>query len=419
MVRLPSVALRCRSNCQLDYTSPEKSRVITAHREQLSSLDELYNVEKDILGSGGFGIVRRASLRSGGPSCAVKTIAKINRIAKATADSEAQILQGLAHPGICKLLHVCEDPKHIHLVLECVNGHDLFEEIIPQRPVTESRTMRLMEQVFEALEYCHTMEYAVIHRDLKPENIMVSDKEADGSCPQVKIIDWGLAVVCRTTVETPIVGTACYMSPEAFSRGVYSRASDMWSAGVVMYVLLTGGDILRQSRPLSAFDSSQARKLQDLGTSQSALDLLHGFLKSSPDERFTAASALRLATARPSLDILQLSGAHSADAVDLETDFVIFDDLIQVGEPPSEMTKQQCRQLSDGIHNEVLEDQVLQEASMTANKPSRPCASVQDHKENIGPGAPHVCKHVPPAASSKRKAFATRASALGSCRSIR
>jgi len=287
MVRLPSGALKCRSNCKVDVDD-----ACDKNRKQYASLEEFYDVEKNVLGSGGFGIVRKATLRAGSSVCAVKTIAKASRVAVATANQEAQILQGLVHPTICKLIDVYEDPLHIHLVLECVIGHELFEEISATRLMTESRAACIMHQVFEAMQYCHDRR-SIIHRDLKPENIMLTDSQAHPFEPQVKIIDWGLAAVCHDTIETPIVGTAAYLSPEALSAGIYSSASDMWSLGAVLYALLTGGDIPLQFKPISSSNSPQAKLLHELGTSQAACDILHSLLKCQACDRLSAASATR------------------------------------------------------------------------------------------------------------------------------
>jgi serine/threonine protein kinase len=259
-------------------------------RKQVLSLDEAYDVY-EVLGRGGFGIVRRACLLSGGPSCAVKSIPRRCQHSEELAHSEARILKCLSHVGINKLLSVCEDAEHIHLVLELVNGHELFDEIVDRVPLRETRAACIMKQVLAALQYCHDPQRSVIHRDIKPENIMINESICE-NMPQVKIIDWGLAIVCEDTVQTPVVGTACYLAPESLQEGRYSRASDMWSVGAVLHMLLSGGTLPEQ------FSSSSLLKinlLQDLGTSDAALRFLDSLLSSSACQRLTAQSASQTA----------------------------------------------------------------------------------------------------------------------------
>jgi serine/threonine protein kinase len=137
-----------------------------------------------------------------------------------------------------------------------------------------------MQQIFEALAYCHKPEISVIHRDLKPENIMLQTS-AD-ALPTVKLIDFGLATQLPSGdfVQTDVVGTAKFLAPEALSRGVYSRASDMWSAGVMLHMLLTGGAL-----------PSERRVSKQHGLSEACTDLLDGLLRDDPSERITAAEA--------------------------------------------------------------------------------------------------------------------------------
>jgi len=435
-------------------------------RQQIVSLNEAFEIDK-VLGSGGFGIVHKATLRSGGPASAVKTIAKTSHYTEAIVNTEIRTLQGLTHECICKLLNVCEDPEHFHLVLEYVPGHELFEEILPHRPMKESRAACIMRQVFQALQYCHELRPAVIHRDLKPENIMVTDGE-DADKPQVKLIDFGLAAVCHDTIQTPLVGTVCYMSPEALSSGIYSRASDMWSAGAVLHMLLTGGDVPPQFKPLGSSNTSQARPLHGLDTSKAAQDILNSLLKRRPEQRLTAASAVmhqwttanhsllvpickaeqeenvdphccqldnirhrslsatvplhsqgQLVVAGDCIDHIKL-GPHAASGpapvdqlswthVDFtnssSSDFAVFNDLEQADRSPDIEAKQDI-----GIRNEI-QGEVLQGTTTTTTAPRRSrcqlISSCTPCKENLGPGARRVCKQLPMPPSSRKRTGAS------------
>jgi len=278
----------------------------------------------------------------------------------------------------------------------------------------ESRAACIMKQVFEALQYCHGR--GVIHRDIKPENIMVAEKEVVANLPVVKIIDWGLAALCSDMIQTPVVGTACFMSPEALSDGMYSSGSDMWSAGATLYMLVTGGDLPQQFRPLSSSNSSESKLLRDLGTSEQLQALLRGLLRGKPSERLTAGSAAlqceswsgitlpipvcngqkgsveahgnlgscsertALCTLLPLSTEGQLMSCPDV-VVGHEDDFSIFNDLTL----SPVKTKQ-----AQSSHREQWETPTKKFHS-SLRRPF--CATAQDCKENLGPGAPRVCKH--------------------------
>lgn len=350
------------------------------------------------------------------------------------------MLQGLCHPNICKLLDVCEDSQNIHLVLECVEGHELFEEISAWKLMKESRGACIMKQTFEALQYCH--ERDVIHRDVKAENIMVTDSRVETHAPHVHLIDFGLATTCCDVIHTPIVGTACYMAPEALRVGMYSSSADMWSVGVVLYALLTG-DIPDQCQPFDKLDCPQATTLQGLSTSNTACDLLRALLKSQPSQRIAATMAAQhpwtkagnhrsvqevqiLVEHIPSpcenryamVDVVHSHilgdgyGEEERTAAPREAtlegempvaesfdDFAVFvdSDYSSKAEPVS--GKQRLLQPSTGIRTEIEQ-----------TKPRR-YASASDYKENLGPGAPRVWKHVPGPAPSQGKCAKARGTA--------
>jgi calcium-dependent protein kinase len=208
------------------------------------------------LGVGGFGTVKRASLKSADSVVrAVKTVTKTNPKTEDLIRREIAILRYLDHPCICRLLETFEDQRHIYIVMELIDGRDLFDDIVEQRRLDERRAASMMKQVFGALQYCH--ERNVLHRDLKPENIMVQRRHvaaeqypgaATGGAysgePQVTLIDFGLAMICESRTSTgpagsSIMGTNDYLAPEA-RRGCCTPASDNFSIGVVLHVMLVG-----------------------------------------------------------------------------------------------------------------------------------------------------------------------------------
>ena len=119
------------------------------------------------------------------------------------------------------------------LVLELCEGGDLFHNIKQSRYFSEAKAAQVIKQVLSAVNYMHKQR--VVHRDLKPENILV-DKESD----TLKIADFGTAAFLRQTQAlTEVVGTPYYMAPEVL-RGKYDEKCDVWSCGVILYILLCG-----------------------------------------------------------------------------------------------------------------------------------------------------------------------------------
>mmetsp|Transcript_50251 Transcript_50251/g.155721 ORF Transcript_50251/g.155721 Transcript_50251/m.155721 type:complete len:563 (+) Transcript_50251:45-1733(+) len=248
-----------------------------------------YVIERKVLGKGGFGTVRRATLKDTPDVVrAVKEVRKRTERLEKSTHREIGVLRRLDHPSICRLFETFEDTKHIYLVMEYIEGRELFdemqEEITMQRRFDERRAACIMHQVFGALNYCH--EHGVIHRDLKPENIMVCHQRegADTTTPAIKIIDFGLAVLSNKASYSTckLEGTEAYLAPEA-KKGNFLPASDIWSVGVIFHIILLG-----HFPGLSGVEHSDAAALP-----QTAWELLWGLLDVDPVKRLTAALAMQ------------------------------------------------------------------------------------------------------------------------------
>jgi serine/threonine protein kinase len=287
---LPSAVLRsdarpCEQRATASATKP--------------ALEECYDVRHE-LGKGAYGKVCLGIPRSGGPARAIKTTLKCDQLQHLDSD-ESSILRGLDHPNICKLFDVHEDPWNVHLVLEYVQGRDLFDVVNKNGAMAELRAAMIMKQVFSACEYLHRS--GVIHRDIKPENIMLncSDASQPSEYDDVKLIDFGSAIMCRGTVQTPkhsAASTPCYAAPEVLEEGKYSAGSDMYSVGATLCVLLSGEEF---SPTPSAFKPSRL-----------ARDMIDGLLHKTVEERFTAAGAGRHDWVLGSLDTHKDCSSKSA-----------------------------------------------------------------------------------------------------------
>ena len=151
-------------------------------------------------------------------------------------------LKKLDHPNVVKYHETYEDEKNIYFVMEYCSGGDLYDRITNMETTfTEEETALIMEKLFLAINHCHYN--GVVHRDIKPENIMYSSSQPKS---EVKLIDFGLAKVVHQSelhkqdlkLET-VVGTPYYVAPEVL-LGDYSKSCDIWSLGVIMYLLLSG-----------------------------------------------------------------------------------------------------------------------------------------------------------------------------------
>jgi serine/threonine protein kinase len=196
------------------------------------------------LGTGGSGTVQLARRRDAADDgyYAVKVIAKSNLKACRSAREEGKLQRQLEHPGICPCVDVFEDDQNVYLVLEHVDGRDLFDEVEVKGQLEENYVAEIIRQLIKTLSYCHVTKN-LIHRDLKPENIMLTGVRSGDLGPtnvHIKLIDFGLAQEATLDLAQPSVGTAAYLAPET-AFGEYSPASDMWSVGKIICFMLFGG----------------------------------------------------------------------------------------------------------------------------------------------------------------------------------
>lgn len=194
-----------------------------------------YDIVKT-LGEGSFGKVKLATHKVSGQKVALKIISRgklITRDMAGRIEREIQYLQLLRHPHIIKLFTVITTPKEIVMVLEYAGG-ELFDYIVNHGRLHEDKARKFFQQIVCAIEYCHR--HKIVHRDLKPENLLLDDSF------NVKIADFGLSNIMT---DGNFLKTSCgspnYAAPEVISGKLYAGPEvDVWSCGVILYVLLTG-----------------------------------------------------------------------------------------------------------------------------------------------------------------------------------
>ncbi|XP_064945264.1 CBL-interacting protein kinase 1-like isoform X1 [Musa acuminata AAA Group] len=192
------------------------------------------------LGEGNFGKVKYARNVVTGQAFAVKILDR-KRIQSLKIDDQIKreigTLKLLKHPNVVRLHEVSASKTKIYMVLEYVNGGELFDKISLKGKLSEKEGRRLFQQLIDAVSYCH--DKGVYHRDLKPENVLV---DAKGN---IKVSDFGLSALPQHLGNDGLLHTTCgspnYIAPEILSnRGYDGARSDIWSCGVILYVILTG-----------------------------------------------------------------------------------------------------------------------------------------------------------------------------------
>lgn len=199
-------------------------------------LEEKYHL-KEMLGTGAFSEVRLAESKDKpGQLYAVKIIDK--KALKGKEDSlenEIMILRKLKHSNIVQLLETFEDKNKVYLIMELVTGGELFDRIVEKGSYTEKDAAHLIRQVLEAVDYMH--QQGVVHRDLKPENLLYFSPDKDS---KIMISDFGLSKMEDGGIMATACGTPGYVAPEVLAQKPYGKAIDVWSIGVISYILLCG-----------------------------------------------------------------------------------------------------------------------------------------------------------------------------------
>nr|3DXN_A Chain A, Calmodulin-like domain protein kinase isoform 3 [Toxoplasma gondii] len=198
--------------------------------------DRYQRVKK--LGSGAYGEVLLCKDKLTGAERAIKIIKKSSVTTTSNSGAlldEVAVLKQLDHPNIMKLYEFFEDKRNYYLVMEVYRGGELFDEIILRQKFSEVDAAVIMKQVLSGTTYLH--KHNIVHRDLKPENLLLESKSRDAL---IKIVDFGLSAHFEVGGKMKErLGTAYYIAPEVL-RKKYDEKCDVWSCGVILYILLCG-----------------------------------------------------------------------------------------------------------------------------------------------------------------------------------
>ncbi|XP_076941126.1 calcium-dependent protein kinase 4-like [Bidens hawaiensis] len=255
------------------------------------NIRDLYSLGQK-LGQGQFGTTYLCTENATGVNYACKSISKRKLISKEDVEDVRREIQIMHHltgqKNIVTIKGAHEDPLFVHIVMELCNGGELYDRIIQRGQYSEQKAAELTKIIVGVVEACHSL--GVMHRDLKPENFLLVNKDDDFS---LKAIDFGLSVFFKPgQIFTKVVGSLYYVAPEVLLKH-YGPEADVWTAGVILYILLSGVPPFWAETQQGIFDAVLKAHIDFESDpwpliSDSGKDLIKKMLCSHPAKRLTA-----------------------------------------------------------------------------------------------------------------------------------
>lgn len=283
---------------------------LSALSEGCPKLPDLYDIT-ETLGVGSFGAVRSGTHRATSTTCAVKALGKMasgeryrkNVMENLLFERLLRMTREAPHVNVAHYLDMMEGPSHWYVVMEELSGPELLQHLEDQFPVTEAYLQLIMAQVVASLAHIHSSAVGMVHRDIKLSNYRFRSPEP--GAPLV-LLDFGFACPIQQEWDGAHCGTLMFMAPEILGSAAkvpHLAAMDMWAAGVILYVLLTGDSPVQEAevklfnQPETADKAEEvlakALNASELSTASSeATDMLKRFLVMDAATRLTAQEAL-------------------------------------------------------------------------------------------------------------------------------
>nr|DBA17666.1 TPA: hypothetical protein GDO54_003080 [Pyxicephalus adspersus] len=284
---------------QWSRNNSAENKVPHTRMDDEAAIQQIYTFGKK-LGQGSFGVVIEATHKESGKKWAIKKVnrEKAGSSAVKLLEREVSILKRVNHEHIIHLEEVFETPKRMYLVMELCEGGELREILQRRKRFSETETRRVIHSLASAIAYLHKKD--IVHRDLKLENILVKSNENrsdEGMMVNIKVTDFGLAVqkggVGGENMLQATCGTPIYMAPEIINAHDYSQQCDIWSIGVIMYMLLCGDPPFIGSSEEKLFELIKKGELifshaAWQSVSEAAKDVLQKLMRVDPADRITA-----------------------------------------------------------------------------------------------------------------------------------
>ncbi|GBG31164.1 Protein kinase, putative [Hondaea fermentalgiana] len=287
--------IACSRSYLLRANSADETAEWVAAITQASKMTirDLYDIKRE-LGAGTFATVKLGVLKRTGQAYAIKIIDKAtlqeNREALLT---EISILKQVDHINVINMKEIFETRKKLYLIMDVLDGGELFDRIVENGTFSEKDASDLSRSIIGAIGYLHSL--GIVHRDLKPENLLYTDRSPNA---EIKIADFGLS---KFITDGELLHTACgtpgYVAPEVLLLQGYGKQVDMWSVGVIVYILLCGFPPFYAENDAEMFEAIKAASYDFPSPywdriSDSAKDLVRGLLQKNPDRRLTTEQAL-------------------------------------------------------------------------------------------------------------------------------
>mmetsp|Transcript_37334 Transcript_37334/g.79325 ORF Transcript_37334/g.79325 Transcript_37334/m.79325 type:complete len:550 (-) Transcript_37334:58-1707(-) len=264
------------------------------HRAPKKISDD-YEMTPKVLGSGYNGVVKMAvSKGAQNPqNFAVKAfkLSNLDGEKKAQLESEVDVFLGMDHPHVTRLFDVYESDGYLYLVMECMEGGELFDRVKEKKRFSEGDAARSIRQMLLAVNYLHS--HGIVHRDLKLENFLYDGKFSE----HLKLIDFGFSKVWDPNIKMKVsCGTLAYVAPEVLQKN-YTIQCDMWSMGVIAFILLSGympfsGPETQQTTNIMAGKYTMKKERWQT-ISPDGVDFVKSLLRVDADKRLTAEAALQ------------------------------------------------------------------------------------------------------------------------------
>jgi calcium-dependent protein kinase len=247
----------------------------------------------EIMGSGAFATVRKVTHKDSNQPRALKIIKKNPKQDSSRMYLEVDILKKLIHPNIMQIFEFYEDKKNFYIITEFCEGGELFDKVVDKGSFKEDEASQVIKQLVSAINYIHSNN--IVHRDLKPENILLDTKKNN----IIKIIDWGTARFFdkdKNKKMNKVSGTPYYIAPEVLFEK-YDEKCDVWSCGVIMYILLCGYPPFNGETDNEILAKIKSGKFtfpeEEWGSlSNECKDLIKCMLEFDPKKRYSAAQCL-------------------------------------------------------------------------------------------------------------------------------
>jgi serine/threonine protein kinase len=281
-----------------------------------------YNILKTI-GEGAFSKVKLAKFIETGEEVAIKVIRK-KGLNETSVKKEVAIMRSCKHSHIIKYIDMIQDINNYYIIMEYVDGKDLFSVVMDNGPIPERRAKKYFAQIVSAVSYCHSQ--FITHRDLKPENIMVDTSDS------IKIIDFGLStqISINAGAHYSWCGSPMYVPPEIYLRLSYMpQKVDIWCLGIILYAMLSnflpfGGE----GEDLAAKVAKCEYKIPEV-IPERAASLIKKILRRDPTKRITLQGIREHRWIRKTLMNLQIPASQYDRATSI--DLGIIDRMESIG----------------------------------------------------------------------------------------